>query len=264
MKFAVLFLCGMSAFAQAKPDRGRQIVDEALAALGGDKFQAVKDRVETGRAYSFYRDRLTGLAVARISTRYVDDAPPGTLAQRERQAFGKDEDQVVLFLPENAYQITYRGARPLQTQRFTRYVETTRRNVFYILRHRMNEPGMIFESKGSTVWQNTPVEIVDIIDADNNTVTVYFHRTTKLPVRQEFTRRDPKTKEKIQDVSIFSKYRDVGGGVQWPFAIISERNGEKLFELYSESVAINQGLTDDLFALPGGMKVLPPERDTTP
>lgn len=264
MKFAVLFLYAFATFAQSTPDRGKQIVEEALAALGGEKFQTVKDRVETGRAYSFYRDQLTGLAVAKISTRYLDKAAPGTLAQQERQAFGKDEDQVVLFLPENAYQITYRGARPLQTQRFTRYVDSTRRNIFYILRQRMNEPGMLFESKGSTVWQNTPVDIVDIIDADNNVVTVYFHKSTKLPVRQEFTRRDPKTKERIEEVSIFSKYRDVGGGVQWPFAILAERNGEKLFELYSESVAINQGLADDLFTLPGGLKVLPAERDTTP
>jgi hypothetical protein len=29
-------------------------------------------------------------------------------------------------------------------------------------------------------------------------------------------------------------------------------------------VVVNQGLSDDLFALPGGLKVLPPERDTTP
>jgi hypothetical protein len=264
MKFAVLFLCTLSAFAQSKPDRGKQVVDEALAALGGQKFQAVKDRIESGRAYSFYRDQLTGLAVAKISTQYLDKAPAGTLAQRERQVYGKDEDQVILFLPGNAYQITYRGARPLQTQRFTRYLETARRNIFYILRHRMNEPGLTIESKGSTVWQNTPVEIVDIIDADNNTVTVYFHRSTKLPVRQEFTRRDPKTKDRIEEVTIFSKYRDVGDGVQWPFTIRAERNGEKLFELYSESVVVNQGLTDDLFTLPGGMKVLPPERDTTP
>jgi hypothetical protein len=264
MRFAVLFLCAVAAFAQSRQERGKQVVNEALAALGGDKFLAVKNRVETGRAYSFYRDELTGLARAKIYTRYFDKAPSGTLAQRERQAFGKDEDQIILFLPENAYQITYRGARPLQTQRFRRYVDSARRNIFYILRNRLNEPGLVLESQGTTVWQNTPVEIVDIIDADNNVVTVYFHHTTKLPVRQLFFRRDPKTKERDEEVSIFSKYRDVGGGVQWPFAIMAERNGEKLFELYSESVEINQGLADDLFALPGGMKVLAAERDTTP
>ena len=54
----------------------------------------------------------------------------------------------------------------------------------------------------------------------------------------------------------YTKFRDVGGGVMWPFTIQRERNGEKIFEIFSESVSINQGLTDNLFTLPSGMKVL--------
>jgi hypothetical protein len=119
---------------------------------------------------------------------------------------------------------------------------------------------MIFESQGSMVWENTPVEIVDIIDADNHVVTVYFQQSTKLPLRQYSVRRDPKTKEKTEDVSLFSKFRDVGGGVQWPFNIMAERNGEKVFEIFSESVAINQGLSDNLFTLSTNDKILPPEK----
>jgi hypothetical protein len=264
MRFAVPLLIASLAFAQPRQEQGKQVINDALAALGGERFLAVKDRVETGRAYSFYRDRLTGLAVAKVYTRYLDKAAEGQFAQRERQTYGKDEDSVILFLPENAYQITYRGAKPLQTERFHRYLDSTRRNIFYILRHRLKEPGMIFESQGSTVWQNAPVNIVDIIDADNNVVKVYFHRSTKLPIRQEFQRRDPKTKERNDEVTVFAKYRDVGNGVQWPFTIMAERNGEKLYEMYSETVTINQGLTDELFTLPGGIKVLAPDRDTTP
>src|SRR5687768_15268408 len=134
MKLAALLFCSIVASAETMQERGKRVIDEALAALGGEKFLAVKDRVETGRAYSFYRDRLTGLAVAKIYTRYMDKAPEGELAQRERQTYGKDEDSVILFLPDNAYQITYRGAKPLQTERFRRYLDSSRRNIFYILR----------------------------------------------------------------------------------------------------------------------------------
>ena len=88
-------------------------------------------------------------------------------------------------------------------------------------------------------------------------VTVYFHSTTKFPVRQMTTRRDPITKERIDELALYSKYRDVGGGVMWPFAIERRRNEEKLFEIFSESVVINQGLTDNLFTLPSSIKVLP-------
>ena len=68
---------------------------------------------------------------------------------RERQTFGKDEDYYVLFTDNNGYMVTFRGARPMPTERYTRWIETTRRNIFYILRNRLKEPGMIFESQGS-------------------------------------------------------------------------------------------------------------------
>ena len=246
--------------AETKAERGKRVVEEALAALGGDRFLAVEDRLETGRAYSFYRDRLTGLSVARIYTRYLKKPPASGVAQRERQTFGKDEDYYLLFTDSGGYQVTFRGARPLPTERSARWVESTRRNIFYIFRHRLKEPGMIFESIGSEVWQNTPVEIVNITDAENNVVTVYFQISTKLPLRQISVRRNSTTREKTEEVAVFSKFRDVGSGVQWPFNILVERNGEKAFEMYSDGVSINQNLSDDLFTLSTNMKVLPPEK----
>src|SRR5678815_2971505 len=49
---------------------GRRVVNEALAALGGKAFLAMEDRVETGRAYSFFREELQGLDRATVYTRY--------------------------------------------------------------------------------------------------------------------------------------------------------------------------------------------------
>jgi hypothetical protein len=103
---------------------------------------------------------------------------------------------------------------------------------------------------------NQPVEIVDITDSANRVVTVYFQRSTKLPIRQVTERRDPKTNERNEEVTVYSKFRDVGGGVMWPFAVQRERNGEKIFSMFAESVKINQDLTDNLFTLPADMKIL--------
>ena len=82
-----------------------------------------------------------------------------------------------------------------------------------------------------------------------------------MTVRQVFYRRDPETKERIEEVTLFTKWRDVGGGVQWPFNILRERNGEKIFEIFSDSVTINHNLSDDLFTLPANTKALKPERN---
>ena len=134
------------------------------------------------------------------------------------------------------------------------------RNIFYILRQRLNEPGMDFYSRGSDLYENLPVEIVDITDSNGLTVTVYFSASTKLPVRQVLKRRNPEYKDFDTEETIFAKYRDVGGGVMWPFSIRRSRNGEKLYEIYSESVQINKNLKDDLFTLPAKLKILPPAK----
>jgi len=93
-----------------------------------------------------------------------------------------------------------------------RYRDTTLHNIFYILRQRLEEPGLIFESRGSEILDNQPVEIVEITDAENRTVKLYRSRQTRLPVRQVFFRRNAVTRERDEEVTLFSKYRDVGNG----------------------------------------------------
>ena len=261
-------LLALSAFilpvwAETAAERGRRVVDEALQAVGGDRFLQMQDRLESGRAYSFYREQISGLSVAKIYTRYlVRPEPPvsGALNIRERETFGKDESNYLLFTDAGAWEATYRGARPLDEERIKNYRESTLLNIFYILRERLGEPGLTFYSQGSDIVENVPVEIVDITDGDGRTVTVSFSQFTKLPVRQVFRRRNTQYKDFDREVTAFSKYRDSGNGIMWPWDIRRERNGEKIFEMYSDSVEINRDLKDNLFTLPGNLKILPPAK----
>jgi hypothetical protein len=263
MRYArILLACGALVSAQAAETAGKRVVQEAIQALGGDAFLKVEDRLETGRAYSFDNSKVAGLALAKIYTRYLSAAAPGKLRVSERQSFftaasHREEDAAVIFNPDGAWQLTYRGALPLTDQRYQNYTETTRRNIFYMLRCRLSEPGLEYYSMGSDRFENIPVEIVDITDADGQTVTVYFNQFDKLPVRQVSKRRNPQFKDFDTEVSAFNSYRDIGGGVKWPFNISRERNGDKIYQMYSDSVEINKNLTDDLFTLPPNMKVLP-------
>ncbi len=254
----VLLSLVVPAFAETNLERGKRVVDDCLAALGGDRYLAMQDRLESGRAYSFYREQLSGLTVTKLYTRYVSGVTDtaNRLAVRERQFFGKKEESSVLFGTDESWEITFRGARPMVSEQFERYKESTIRNILYIIRIRLREPGMVFESRGADVLSNRAVEIVDVADAQNRVTTVYFDKITKLPVRQTFQRRNSATKEKDQEVAEFSKYRDIGGGVQWPFAIHRERNGEKIYEMFSESGEANKKTSDEMFVLPSSIKLL--------
>ncbi|HLG95696.1 MAG TPA: hypothetical protein VKX49_05225 [Bryobacteraceae bacterium] len=264
MKYGGIILglaCALALPGENAQDRGKKIINDCLQAMGGDRFTGMQNRIESGRAYSFYNQNLSGLSIATIYTRYdsgINDTAH-ELAQHERENFGKKQDYGVLFGANDAWDITYRGARPLAADTYTRYKETTLRDIFYILRVRLHEPGMIFESRGADVLQNVPVDIVDITDADNRTTTVYIHQITKLPVREVFYRRDPITKDRIEEVTVFTKYREVDG-IQWPFTIERERNGEKIYQMFSDAVEVNNPkATDTLFALPSNIKMLKPQ-----
>ena len=267
--WAALLVAGLAAstHAETSEQRGKRVVNEALAAVGGQAFLNMRNRVETGRIFSSYNDQISGMAVDALYTTYLplpDPPEPGFLGERVRDArgrkpedvTGKKQDDVILYGDGSAYEVTFRGARPLSDILVKQFRTATLHNIFYILRQRLGEPGMLFDSRGSDFFDNRPVEIVDIGDANNEMVTVYFDQINKLPLRQLYYRRDPIDHSKLEEVTIYSKYRDVGGGVMWPFAIRRERNGEKIFEMYSDSVEINQGLKDSMFTLPPGLKLL--------
>ena len=254
---AAAMLLPLAAAQETQQEHGRRVVNDALKAVGGEAFLHMEDRVETGHAYQFYNRQLTGLAVATIYTRYL--APvPGKVSLRLSQIIGqkKDEDGQ-LILEDKGWVYNYHGARPMDDEDMAVFRDGMLHNIFYILRMRLDEPGLICYFMGTDRLESQAVNIVDIVDASNRTVTVAFSQSTGLPVRQSFKRRNETYRDFDTEVSMFAKYRDVGGGVMWPYDIRRERNSQKIFEMYSDSVQINQDLTDDIFSLPAKLKVLP-------
>jgi len=103
------------------------------------------------------------------------------------------------------------------------------------------------------------VEIVDLTDAANQTVTVTFDQDTKLPLREVYRRRNAQFKDFDTDATMFTNYHGAGHGVQWPTNVRRERNGEKTFEMYSNTVDVNKNVADSLFTVPEKAKT-PPKR----
>ena len=237
---------------------GRRIIDEAIDALGGDSFLGMTTKVESGRFYSFFHAQLSGLTVASVYTKYLIAPDPPKIDEvylRERQAFGKDEKWSVVFNEKGGFEVTFRGVRPLPEEQFKSWRERRRKDIFYILLRRLNEEGMIFERRTRDVIDNMPLEVVDITDSNNEVVTVYFHYTTKLPMRQQFDRRD-KLRIRHVETTIFGKYKDVGGGVMLPKVVQRERDGKKVFSMFAEKIEINVPLSEDQISFPGDLKMI--------
>src|SRR5581483_4495454 len=103
-------LIAAAAYSQTAPNKGRQMIDRSIAALGGERFLQMNNRVASGRIYSFFHDELSGLDVARIYTEYLNQASGDGLAVQEREVLGKKQDYSYLFLQDQGWDVTYRGA----------------------------------------------------------------------------------------------------------------------------------------------------------
>lgn len=255
---AVAAVCASaySLIAQADSSKGREVIDKAVAALGGDRFLTMKNRVARGRVYSFFHDQLSGLDLATIYTEYLPAKPAQGLAVREREVLGKKQDYSYLFLSDQGWDVTYRGARPLPDETWQRYVRTTENDILYILKVRRDEPGMIYDFVDSEVYLSTHVEVVDITDAQSRTVRAYFDHNTMLPVHQIYSWLDPDTKYHNEEVTDYDKYRDAGDGIMWPYTIERERNGYKTYQMFATKVDVNQPVPPKTFDLPPGVRVL--------
>lgn len=251
-------LCAAPLCAETLQEKGQQLIRQCLRAVGGQSLLNMRDKVARGRAYQFYDSRLSGLAIVTIYTRY-DPKPsspePGWIGVRERRDYGKNADYSFLFTDGKIFDITFRGARPLPEARLREYQDRLRRDIFYILKYRLDEPGMIFESAGSELLENQEADKLRITDTNNVVVTLYLHKFTHLPARLEYLNRDPKTREVSRDVTSYSRYRNVSG-VQLPANTQAWHDEEKIAESFLEEIQINKNLDDSLFTLKKGVKVL--------
>jgi len=254
LKTFVVLLLGALALSAQTPD-GKSVVNDAVAALGGTRFLEMQNYVESGRAYSFYRNELKGLALSTIYTEYVGTQPSKGLSVRERQNFGKKDDYAYLFLETQGWDVTFRGARPLPDEVWKRYETSTSTGVLYMLRTRLKDPAMSFDFVRSDVVLSTHVNIVDITDPENRRIRVYFDYNSKLPIRQEYSEWDPIGRQRSTEVTDFSKYRE-SNGVNLPLVIHRERNGEKVYEMFADKLTTNSKFPDNVFALPSGIKIL--------
>jgi hypothetical protein len=223
---------------QENAHKARVLLDQMVAALGGEAYLNIRDISQQGRTYSFYHGRpnSVGTDFWRFY-RYPD---------KDRIELTKKRDVIYVDSGDKGYEITYKGTRAQEAKDLTDYLRRRHYSLDYVVREWLKEPGIALFYEGQTVAEGKQVEQVTIMNARNQGVTLMMDMDTHLPVKKSFSWRDPTDKERNVEDEVWDNYRPVQG-VMTPYSVTRFYNGDMSNQRFLNSVSYNQNLSDSLF-----------------
>ena len=218
--------------------KAKSLVDQAIAALGGPTYLNIRDRQQQGRGYSFHHGRAEG--PGNVFWDFIE------FPDKERIEITKERDIAQVFVGNKGWEITYKGPHALDPKDLDQYLRRRHYSLDSVLRTWINTPGVILLYEGNSIAAQHPAQRVTLINAQNESVTLFFDEDTHLPVKKSFEWRDPVDRQKNLEEEIYENYRSVSG-IMAPFNVTRYFNGDMASQRFFNSVTINQGLDPAMF-----------------
>lgn len=224
--------------AQQNSNKAKSTIEAGILALGGQTYLTIRDREQQGRAYSFHHGRPSGAGGLFWSFSEFPD--------KERFEFTKERDIAQLFVGNKGYEITYKGPHPVEQKDLEDYLRRRRFSLDTVLRTWVNDPSVVLLFDGNAIAAEHPALQVTLINAQNESVTLYFDTDSHLPVKKSFEWRDPVDRQKNLEEEIYDNYKPVSG-IMAPYSVTRFFNGDMANQRFLNSVTINEGLDSAMF-----------------
>ena len=238
------FLAAGRCWAQNQPPvvdenetHGRKLLDDAIAALGGDAYLSVKDITLVGRFYQIYHGTASGASVFTDYLKYPD---------MERQELGKKKENIVIYNGDKAWDVDFRGVHPMLPAHIKEYWRTQKYSLDRILRMDLKTKNYRIYYDETDYVQPTTYDVVTLEDSHRERMSILINPQTHLPeaIRYRFKAADGSGVDRME--SWFGNYHPVQG-IMTPYHRDRIRNGERISETFVNEVKYNSGLPDSLF-----------------
>jgi hypothetical protein len=228
---------------QQNAHQARNLIGQAIKALGGDAYLQIHDMQEQGRTYSFYHGHPTSNGV--FFWRFTE------FPDKERIELTPQRDIAYVYKADKGYEVTYKGTRAVEKKDLDDYVRRHRFSLDMVLRTWVNDPSVALFFDGAALAGALAAQKVTLINAKNEAVSIYFDIDTHLPLKKDYSWRDPVDKQKNIEEESFDNYRPVQG-VMTCFNFTRYFNGEMQTERFITSASYNQNLNQAMFEANSG------------
>jgi hypothetical protein len=223
---------------QQSAHQARELLNQAIQALGGQAYLSVHDKQEQGRVYSFYHGRPSSNGV--FFWRFVE------FPDKERIELTPQRDVAYIYTADKGYEITYKGPRAVEKKDLDDYLRRRRFSLETLLRTWVNDPAVALFFDGAALAGSLAAQKVTLINSRNEAVSIYFDIDTHLPIEKSYSWRDPVDKEKNVEEETFNGYRLVQG-IMTPFGFTRYFNGDMQTERFITSASYSETLNQAIF-----------------
>jgi hypothetical protein len=240
---------------QTDAQRGKLLIDQMIAALGGDAWLNRTTVQFDGRTSSFYRGApnpyITEYHELHRFAAQSSPAQPeadriGFLTPRGMILPGKVTDVVQIWTDAHGYEITYKGQTELPKEQVDDYYRRRAHSIEEVVHTWINAPGVMLIGEGTSMVGRRIADKLTILGANNDAVTLELDASTHLPVRRTFQWRNPQFKDFDEEAEEYDDYHTVQG-LPTPMTITRYHNGEMANQRYITKVVYNAPLAPDLF-----------------
>ncbi len=229
-----------SAESQSNQQKAHAVLNKVIEALGGQSFLNVQDYYAEGRSGSFHNETLVGGGLYYRFWKWPD---------KDRIELTKQRDIVQLFSGDRAYDLDYRGIRPLDPQKDEKVRQALLRRHYsleIVLRQWLNEPGILLLDEGTSISEGHLAEKITLINSKNESATLLIDPNTYLPLEKRFATRDPRYRERDEEITIYGDWKVIQG-VNTPRITVVKRNGETLSQQIILNITYNLHPSETLF-----------------
>jgi hypothetical protein len=242
--------------------KARSMLDQAIAALGGQAYLTSQNLVEEGRWYTIYHGQSRGAGVQYRQIRRFPAQDRVEIAGRGNLLIpipwfdsvdvivvgkkGNKNDIVIVHNGDKGYETTNKGTSAEDKDDLTAYLRRRQHSLEQVLRTWIKDPTMQYFYDGMAIVDGKPADPVTLLNSKNDAVTVYLDQNSHLPLKTSFSWRDPKDKQKNVEEEIFDNYRLVQG-IMTPHSITHTFNGETSHQRFISRAKYNLPLDDSIF-----------------
>ncbi len=237
---------------QTQEQRGKELLDQMITALGGPAWLARHTAAEHGRTAAFYRGAPTGATIDYTELRqfHTETQPPleriGFLTDKSIILPGKKIDVVQIWTADNGSEITYKGKNPLPKDQVDDYLRRRNHSVEAVVFTWLKAPGVIVIAEGTSMVMRHLADKLTILSANNDAVTLDLDVNTHLPLARTFEWRNRQFNDHDEDREEYNDYHDFDG-LPTPLTLSRYRNGDLVNQRFLTKVEYNVPLPPDTF-----------------